>query len=228
MSFPKYSRDLKKGQAWCADICYHARDYKEETIAAEDVKFTIYEAIEINLRTRVLHLEPGTIGFNSFTPAEELKEILGRFMNVRMKGGAKQEFEQKRQGVNEDALEYYDTKLQLYLHVYDEGERNIQEFKRLTWNGLRNLEMMKICWNELSKRTVDWAEIRLNIEDQLTVQRNWNLHPRNLNPDTYRSGEKSHLCNTGQVRMEVNAVTVPVMSAPVMSRETALSRPKYR
>ena len=68
----------------------------------------------------------------------------------------------------------------------------------------------------------------MTIEDQLTVQRNWNLHPRNLNPDTYRSGEKSHLCNTGQVRMEVNAVTVPVMSAPVMSRETALSRPKYR
>ena len=24
-SFPKYSRDSKKGQAWCADICDHAR-----------------------------------------------------------------------------------------------------------------------------------------------------------------------------------------------------------
>ena len=32
--FPKYSGDSKKGQAWCADICYHAIDYKVETIAA--------------------------------------------------------------------------------------------------------------------------------------------------------------------------------------------------
>ena len=74
---------------------------------------------------------------------------------------AKQEFEQKKQVVNEDALEYYDTKLQLYLHAYDEGKRNIQEFKRLTLKGLRNLEMMESCWNELSKRTIDWAAIRL-------------------------------------------------------------------
>ena len=29
----------------------------------------------------------------------------------------------------------------------DEGERNIQEFNRLTLNGLRNLEMMRCCWN---------------------------------------------------------------------------------
>ena len=46
--------------------------------------------------------------------------------------------------------------------------------------------------------------------------------PRNLNPDmtglkeTYWSGEESHLGNTGQVRMEVNAVTAPVMSAPII------------
>ena len=59
--------------------------------------------------------------FNRFTPAEYLEEMLGRFMNARTKGGAKQEFEQKMQGVNEDALEYYDTKLQLYLHAYNEG-----------------------------------------------------------------------------------------------------------
>ena len=75
-------------------------------------------------------------------------------MNARTKGGAKQEFEHKKQRLNEDTLEYYDTKLQLYLHTYDEGERNIQEFKRLTLNCLRNLEMMRSCWNELSKRTV--------------------------------------------------------------------------
>ena len=67
--------------------------------------------------------------------------------------------------MNEDPLEYYDTKLQLYLHAYDEGKRNIQEFKRLTLNSLRNLEMMKNCWNKLSKRTINWAEIRLTIED---------------------------------------------------------------
>ena len=104
--FPKYSGDSKQGQAWCANICYHSIDYKVETIAAEDEKFAIYGAIETNLRTRVLHLEPGTIGFNSFTPAEYLEEILGRFLNARTKGGVKQEFEHKKQGVNEDTLEY--------------------------------------------------------------------------------------------------------------------------
>ena len=35
--------------------------------------------------------------FNRFTPAEYLEEMLGRFMNARTKGGAKQEFEQKKQ-----------------------------------------------------------------------------------------------------------------------------------
>ena len=68
-------------------------------------------------------------------------------------------------------------------------------------NGLRSLEMMKCCWNKLSKRTTDWAEIRMTIDDQLTVQRNWNLHPRNPNTDmtglkeAYQSGEESYLVN---------------------------------
>ena len=53
--------------------------------------------------------------------------MLGRFMNARTKGGAKEEFEHRKQGVDKDALEYYDTKLQLYLHMYNEVERNIQE-----------------------------------------------------------------------------------------------------
>ena len=44
-------------------------------------------------------------------------------------------------------------------------------------NGLRNIGMLKNYWNELSKRTVDWGEIRITIEDQLTVQRNWNPNP---------------------------------------------------
>ena len=120
-------------------------------------------------------------------------------MNARTKGGAKKEFEHKKQWMNEDTSEYYDTKMQLYLHAYKEGKRNIQEFKRLTLNGLRNLEMMRSCWNELSKRTVNWAAIKLTIEDQLTVQRNWNLHPRNPNldmtrlKDAYWSGEENHL-----------------------------------
>ena len=91
MSFPKYNGDLKKGQAWCACICYHARDYRVDTIAAEDLKFEIYRAIDDTMRTRVLHLEPGTIEFNSFTPAEYLEEMQGRFMNARTKGGAKEE-----------------------------------------------------------------------------------------------------------------------------------------
>ena len=116
-----------------------------DTIAADDMKFSIYGAIETTMRTRVLHLEPGTIGFDSFTPAEYLEEMLGRFMNARTKGGAKEEFEQKKQGVNEDALKYYDNKLQLYLSTYNEGKRNIQEFKRLTLNRLKNVGMLQNC-----------------------------------------------------------------------------------
>ena len=137
-SFRKYSGESKKGQEWCTEICYHARKYRADTIAPEDVKFAIFGAVEGNMRNRILHLEPGTVGFNSYTAAEYLEKILGRFINTRTKGGAKKKFEQKKQGADEDALEYYDTKLQLYLHTYDEGERNIQEFKRLTLNGLRN------------------------------------------------------------------------------------------
>ena len=34
--------------------------------------------------------------------------------------------------------------------------------------------------------------------------------------DTYWSGEENHLGNTGQVKMEVNAITAPVMSTPVI------------
>ena len=148
-------------------------DYRVDTIATEDVKFfAIYGEIETTMKTRVLHVEPGTIGFNSITPAEYLAEMLGRFMNSRTKGGAKEEIEQRKQRVNEDALEYYDTKLQLYLHAYDEGKRNIQEFKRLTLNGLRKIEMLKSCWNKLSKRTIKWGEIRPGSHrSQLTVQK---------------------------------------------------------
>ena len=83
------------------------------------MKFAIYGAIDDHMKNRILHLEPGTIGFDIFTQAECLEEMLGRFMNARTKGGAKEEFDQKKQGVNEDTLEYYDTKLQLYLHSYD-------------------------------------------------------------------------------------------------------------
>ena len=50
-------------------------------------------------------------------------------------------------------------------------------------NVLRNVGMLQNCCNELSKRTVDWARIRMTIGNQLTVQRNWNLHPSNPNPD---------------------------------------------
>ena len=45
--------------------------------------FTIFGAIEDSMKNRILHLEPGTIGFNSYTPAEYLEEMLGRFMNAR-------------------------------------------------------------------------------------------------------------------------------------------------
>ena len=71
-------------------------------------------------------------------------------MNAMKMGGAKEEFEQKKQGVNKDAVEHSDTKLQFYRHTYDKGERNIQEFERLTLNGLRNIGMLQNCWNELT------------------------------------------------------------------------------
>ena len=34
-TFPKYSGNLTQGQTWCATICYHAIDYRVDTIAAE-------------------------------------------------------------------------------------------------------------------------------------------------------------------------------------------------
>ena len=61
----------------------------------------------------------------------------------------------------------------------------------------------------------------MTLEDQLTVQRNWNLHPNNPNPDmiglkdTYKSGEESNLGKTGQVQSEINRVTNPVQKALV-------------
>ena len=42
----------------------------------------IYNPIEENMRTRVLHLEPG------FSAVEYLEEMLGRFMKARIKEGA--------------------------------------------------------------------------------------------------------------------------------------------
>ena len=58
--------------------------------------------------------------------------------------------------------------------------------------------------------------------DQLTIQRNWNLHLRNTNPDMTRLKDRSenHLGKTGQVRMEVNAVTAPVRNALVIYATT--------
>ena len=95
-SFPKYSGESKKGQEWCAEICYHARKYRVDTIAPEDVKFAIFGAVEGNMRNRILHIESETVGFNSYTAAEYHEEMLGRFMNVRTKEGAKEEFEEKK------------------------------------------------------------------------------------------------------------------------------------
>ena len=90
---------------------YHARKYRVDTIAPEDVKFAIFRAVEGNMRNRIIHLQPGTVGFNSYTAAEYLEEMLGRFMKTRTKGGAKEEFEQKKQGADEDTLKYYDQNM---------------------------------------------------------------------------------------------------------------------
>ena len=154
ITFSKYSGESRKGQEWCAWICYHTQRYSVETVEAGEVKFEIFGAIEDSMKNRILHLEPGTIGINSYTPGEYLEEMLGRFMNARTKEGAKEEFEHKKKGVDEDAKEFYDTKLQLYIHACDEGERNLK-FKRSKLNGLRNIGMLQHCWNLLSKRTED-------------------------------------------------------------------------
>ena len=73
----------------------------------------------------------------------------------------------------------------------------------------------------LSKRTEDWAEIRMTIEDQLTLQRNWNLHPINPNSDmaglkdAYKSRDYNYLGQTGWIPMEVNTVSNQVLNTPV-------------
>ena len=59
------------------------------------------------------------------------------------------------------------------------------------------------------------------IEDQLTVQRNWNLHLNNPNldmtgrNDAYKSREENYLGKTGQICMEVNGVNNQVQNASV-------------
>ena len=40
-TFPKYNGESRKGQEWCAKICFLAQQYNVETIAANEVKFTI-------------------------------------------------------------------------------------------------------------------------------------------------------------------------------------------
>ena len=61
----------------------------------------------------------------------------------------------------------------------------------------------------------------MTIDDQLTVQRNWNLHPNNPNPDmtvlkdTHKSREENYLGKTGQICMEINGVNNQVQNAPV-------------
>ena len=68
-----------------------------------------------------------------------------------------------------------------------------------TLNVIKNLEMMRRCWNDLSKKTTDWAEIRTTIEDQLTVQQSWNLHPRN--PNQVHTGPVGK--NKGHIKIKV-------------------------
>ena len=72
----------------------------------------------------------------------------------------------------------------------------------------------------------NWGLDRYQL-NQLTVQRNWNLHPKNYTPDmtglkdTYRSGENNHLGNTVKVRMEINVVRAPVMNTLVIYASTS-------
>ena len=61
ITFPKYSRELRKGQEWRAQMCYHAQRYSVETVEAGEVKFAIFGAIEDSMKNRILHLEAGTI-----------------------------------------------------------------------------------------------------------------------------------------------------------------------
>ena len=70
IKFPRYSGESRKGQEWCAWICYHAQRYSVETVEAGEVEFAIFRAIEDSLKNRILHLEPGTIGFSSYIPVE--------------------------------------------------------------------------------------------------------------------------------------------------------------
>ena len=59
-TFPTYNAESRKGQEWCAKICFHAQQYNVETIDAKEVKFAIYGAVDGSMKNRILHLEPGT------------------------------------------------------------------------------------------------------------------------------------------------------------------------
>ena len=129
-SLSTYNGDLKQGQTWCANICYCAVYYKI-------CRYNWSKWSEIcHVRGNRDHYENQSTTHGNwnyrickFYYSRITEEIAGHLHEHKDKGRSQEEFKQKKQGVNEDALEYFDTKLQLYLHTYDEGERNIQEFK---------------------------------------------------------------------------------------------------
>ena len=42
-TFPKYNGDSRRGQEWCARICFHAKQYRVETIEADEVNLQFLE-----------------------------------------------------------------------------------------------------------------------------------------------------------------------------------------
>ena len=52
----------------CRSVRVH-KGISVETVEAGEVKFAIFGVIEDSMKNRILHLEPGTIGFDSYTPA---------------------------------------------------------------------------------------------------------------------------------------------------------------
>ena len=58
----------------------------------------MFGAIQDSMQKRILHLEPETVGFNNFTPAEYLEEMLDRFMKTRMKGVQRKNSSRRNKG----------------------------------------------------------------------------------------------------------------------------------
>ena len=119
------------------------------------------------------------------------------------------EYKAKKQYANEDVLEYYENKLNLFLQAYTPVEHNLEQFKDSVLAEGLNTEFMRGARSRLRAVKEEW-KIRNALDVELKLMRTWHLDPRNPNcslvglKDMYNRSEDMELMRTRQSKMEVN------------------------